>query len=248
VYSVQYVNWDFDIDTSGVVHIAGVIYEGFRDGYNNPAPFYLNSAMDSAVVFNAVSLGPLNPPDPNHDYIRVLRTTDDKIVANVAIWLPYSSYTRYPDSLIWVQLVNPSANSIRATIDTIYLGDLKSKGEIIVRNLSINKNLFLMTYGWYRIGASSDMSIDTVAYTFAIYRIRPGGRPEMIGSAEIVRVNIVDEPKEPAPLPYYIADFNDGANAWLIRWFNVWTPFPRFDGGIVSAEEDREGKSAFSWD
>lgn len=241
VYNVQYVNWDFDIDTSGVVHIAGVIYEGFRDGYNNPAPFYLNSEMDSAVVFNAVSLGPLNPPNPNHDYIRVLRTTDDKIVANVAIWFPYSSYTRYPDSLIWVQLVNPSANSIRATIDTIYLGDLKSKGEIIVWNLSINKNLFLMTYGWYRIGASSDWSIDTVAYTFAIYRIRPGGRAEMINSAEIVRVNIVDEPKEPAPLPYYIADFNDGANAWLIRWFNVWSPFPRFDGGIVSAEEDREG-------
>jgi hypothetical protein len=97
--------------------------------------------MDSAVVFNAVSLG-FNPPNPNHDYIRVLRTTDDKIVANVAIWFPYSSYTRYPDSLIWVQLVNPSANSIRATIDTIYLGDLKSKGGIIVGIFLLTKIYF----------------------------------------------------------------------------------------------------------
>jgi hypothetical protein len=237
VYSVQYVNWDFDIDTSGVVHIAGVIYERSPYGYINTAPFYLNSAMDSAVVFN-VSLG-FYPPltDPNHDYIRVLRTTDDKIVANVATWFSYSWYPRYPDYLIWVQLVNPSANSIRATIDTIYLGNLKSKGEIILHNLSINKNLFWMTYGWYRIGDS-----DTVTYTFAIYRIRPGGRAEMINSAEIVRVSLQPDPlKQPAPLPYYIADFNDGANAWLIRWFNVRTPFPRFDGGIVSAEEDREG-------
>ncbi len=253
VYSSQYVNWDFDIDTSGVVHIAGVIYEEVYGGYNFSTPFYLNSAMDSAVVFNSVTLGQdfRVPASPNYDYIRVLRTTDDKVVANIAVLFPYYSYYEPPDSLIWIQLVNPSANNIRATIDTIYLGALTgpapSKWDIGVRNLLINKNLFWVVYGSYRIGA--DNVRDTIAYTFAIYRIRPGERPEMINSEVYVRVNILGEPKVPVPLPYYIADLNDGANGWLIRLTNIdpgVSPFSPFER-LISAEEDREGNLHLVW-
>ena len=220
VYTSPYTSWDFDVDTNGVVHIAGVIYDHGSAYYINPTPFYLNSSMDSALVFNSVSLGTLNPASPAFDYIRVLRTKDDKIVVNIAVLFPnYGPYGPRPDSLIWIHLANPSANNLNITVDTISFSSYFRFGQnphhSYTYNFSANKYLYLTLYEVYSKDGVvlSDTLSNYRAYT--LYKIAPGGNSQVIYASDPVELrsyNFVN--LNHTFFPFYQADLNDGYKNW----------------------------------
>jgi len=125
-------NLDFDFDTSGVAHIAAVVWDSDPNHATKASFFYLNSQTKEAVFLYEFNISSyfLNSS------AQVIRTLDNKIVVNFLVWATWSF--KPIGNLVWCQLFNPPSN-MSATIDTV-----PASGNVFLTN----KNLFILNQDW----------------------------------------------------------------------------------------------------
>jgi len=194
--------WDFEVDTAGVIHIAGVIYRGeLAPGPTEGTLFYYNTLIDSVLLLGELPTSYLNLITP-----QVLRTLDNKIVVN---------FTKaYLDTVIWFQIFDPRTN-INVTTDTIKLDGLGTTNYYLY--ISANKNLYITIYESKHLGGDGDWGgyRDTVAVSYQLLKFTPGGNIQRLRTYG--HTFYVDDDFVPTQFPMFMADLNDG----FIEWFKA---------------------------
>jgi len=194
--------YDFEIDTSGVIHIAFTVFLRGISVFDSHKVymFYTNSQADSVFYLGKTSF-PVSSFGNSFNWLNVLKTTDNKIVINYLHFLREPSYVR----LKWTQLVNHSASNIQPKYREIGLPEF-SANYMGFFNAFVNKNLYVNVYQFYST-SYTDPSQDTLytKYYFLKYDINNPSNDAIVyesGSA-----------KRPSTLliPTYAADYNDGS-------------------------------------
>ncbi len=211
LFSINF--YDFDIDTSGVIHIAFTVLRGGKsyDDSIKVYMYYTNSQVDSTFYLGTTSFPPIGYWSPYFNKVNVLRTTDNKIVIN---YLHYShpesiSDLFISDSLIsvkWTQLVNPSASNLQTKYRQVNM-PVSNPSRASSRTFSVyaNKNLFVNLYQYsYSIYPNDDTLF--VIYNLLKYDIdNPGNDSASVDSTSIIKGSGIT-----VGLPIYTADYNAG--------------------------------------
>ena len=200
--------YDFDIDTSGVLHIACTVLREGQSYYDSTKVYmyYTNSQVDSIFYLGTTSFPKINYSSPYFNKVNVLRTTDNKIVIN---YLHYSQPESTSDSLIsikWTQLVNPSANNLQTKYRQINM-PVSDPFRTSSRTFSLyaNKNLFVNLYQYsYSIYPSDDTLF--VSYSLLKYDIDNPGNDAASNYSTFIRKGSGTA----VELPIYTADYNAG--------------------------------------
>ncbi|MCX8056927.1 MAG: T9SS type A sorting domain-containing protein [Ignavibacteria bacterium] len=106
--NLNLTHYDFDIDTSGVIHIA---FASHSIGSETVHLYYTNSQIDTVFYLGSDQL-PIHDFQINSFKLNVIRTTDNKIVVNyIHFFLGKRTPPITMSQISWTQLINPSQNN-----------------------------------------------------------------------------------------------------------------------------------------
>ncbi len=211
------VNLDFDFDTSGVLHIAGVVWDDFASNRATRASlFYLNSQTKKATFLYEFT--------KRYNFLnsssQVIRTSDDKIVVNFLVYTTWGGGLVGP--VIWCQLFNPPSN-MTPTIDTVSANSTY---------LLTNKNLFILSEGWSLEYLGPSPQEDSLFVFSSLKKVYPGGRTETVW----YHGRVYKRAQVPNNIFHLlIPDYNDGVISWFL--YTVGSHVPQLKALIL----DREG-------
>lgn len=198
--------YDFDIDTSGVIHIAFTVFRYGETAFdsNRVYMFYSNSQTDSVFYLGKTAFPQVDYRQYYHS-VNVLRTTDNKIVINYLHYSHPGSTFNTLISIKWTQLVNPSANNLQPKYRQVDLPVSYPSYPLKYFSAYANKNLFVNLYQY----DNQHYPYDTlyIKYNLLKYDINNPANDVVLRteSTSILRGSNIS-----VALPIYSADYDAG--------------------------------------